>query len=145
MEKLNVIIDKKNVQRAKNFRKPIRKLMKWEFVVFHALLIAASAYSSNGVRLWREEGYKKGGRGGISGKRSGLSEQVDFSKYMWLRRFKEIKSLLPLITIDESKKDTDDWYKFKTKVEEYIEKRKKVMYASHILVFDESMSAFIPR
>ena len=46
---------------------------------------------------------------------------------------------------DEYVKETDDWWKSKGQVESYIDRRKEHLFASHILVFDESICAFIPR
>ena len=42
-------------------------------------------------------------------------------------------------------KETDDWWRFKSRVEKINVSRKKKVFKSHIFVFDESMSAFIPR
>ena len=76
--------------------------------------------------------------------RKGLSDQVDFSKYMRLWRFKEIKRYVPIIMEDETMKD-DDWWKFKRRVEMFNKKRQSGIATSHVLVFDESMCAFVPR
>ena len=114
--------------------------MKAEFIIFHALLIGASVHSSQGVRLWREDMFGKSKK-----VKRGLSEQVDFSKYMRLWRFKEIKRYIPLIMEDKNKKDNDDWWRFTSRVDMYNKNRSTNLPASHILVFDESMSAFIPR
>jgi hypothetical protein len=46
---------------------------------------------------------------------------------------------------DETRKDRDDWWQFSTQIESFNKKRKEGLYASHVLVFDESMSAFVPR
>ena len=75
----------------------------------------------------------------------GLSEQVDFSKYMRLWRFKEIERCIPLIMEDKNKKDNDDWWRFTSRVNMYNKNRSTNLPVSHILVFDESMSAIIPR
>ena len=71
---------------------------------------------------------------------------VDFGKYMKLWRFKEIKHFVPQLMEDKDlKEEGDDWWKFKTFVNKIAENRKEHFSASHVLVFDESMSAFIPR
>ena len=77
---------------------------------------------------------------------AGLSEKVDFSKYITLWRFKDIKQYVPIITMeDETMKESDDWWRFKGREELYNKKRQSEINISHILVFDESMSVFIPR
>ena len=71
---------------------------------------------------------------------------VDFGKYMKLWRFKEIKYFVPQIMEDEELKEKgDDWWKFKSFVTKTNENRKENLAASHVLVFDESMSAFVLR
>ena len=75
-----------------------------------------------------------------------FSEQVDFGKYMKLWRFKQIKLFIPFIMVDENmKSEGDDWYKCKQRVNDYIKKRATTLFVSHVITFDESMSAFIPR
>ena len=145
LDRLNEAIRKDNVERKKKFQRPIRTVTKAEFIIFHALLIGSSVHSAQGVRLWKEDSLL-----GINGKnekkqRVGLSEKVDFSKYMRLWRFKEIKRYVPIIMEDETMKESDDWWRFKGRVELYNKKRQSEVNTSHILVFDESMSAFIPR
>ena len=63
---------------------------------------------------------------------------------MRLWRFKEIKRYVPIIMEDETMK-VDDWWKFKGQVEMFNKKRQSEITTSHILVFDKSMSAFVPR
>ena len=58
---------------------------------------------------------------------------------MRLWRFREIKSYVPVIMEDY------DWWKFKGQVEMFNKRRQSKINSSHILVFDESMSAFVPR
>ena len=60
-------------------------------------------------------------------------------------RFKEIKQFVPQVMEDESMKEDDDWWQFKKRVELFCEKNKDLYYGSSIFIFDESMSAFIPR
>lgn len=140
LEKLDSAIIKENLERKTRYQRPIRTVTKAEFIIFHALLIGASVHSSQGVRLWREDMFGKSKK-----VKRGLSEQVDFSKYMRLWRFKEIKRYIPLIMEDKNKKDNDDWWRFTSRVNMYNKNRSTNLPASHILVFDESMSAFIPR
>ena len=60
-------------------------------------------------------------------------------------RFKEIKSFIPEIMVDAERRAHDDWWRFSAQVENYGQRRKDRVLASHVLVFDESMSAFVPR
>ena len=46
---------------------------------------------------------------------------------------------------DESIKEEQDWWMFKKYVDKFNERRKSVILSSHVKVFDESMSAYIPR
>ena len=72
-------------------------------------------------------------------------ERIDYGKYMKAWRFKELKAYIPTVMEDDSKKDNDDWWRFKTRVEAWNDTRKKKLFSSFVLVFDESMSAFVPR
>ena len=144
LNKLNEGISKDNVERKKKFQRPIRTVTKAEFIIFHALLIGASVHSEQGGCLWKEDFLRGNNSKNQKKQRVGLSDQVDFSKYMRFWRFKEIKPYIPIIMEDETMKD-DDWWKFKGQVEMLNEKRQSNITTSHILVFDESMSAFVPR
>ena len=73
-----------------------------------------------------------------------FANKIDYGKYMKVWRFKELKMYIPKVMEDEGLKETDDWWKFKTRVN-WNEKRKMELYTSFVLVFNESMSAFIPR
>ena len=65
--------------------------------------------------------------------------------FMGLWRFKEIKSFVPEIMVDAERKERDDWWRFSAQVERNGQRRKVRVLASHVLVFDESISAFVPR
>ena len=64
---------------------------------------------------------------------------------MKLWRFKQIKDIIPMIMEDKELEDIDDWWKLKTRVNSYIRSRKEIVYASHFLVFDESMGTSVRR
>ena len=49
---LNDIIGKDNFKQNDNDQKPIRKVTKAEFIIFHSLFIAASAHTGHGGKLW---------------------------------------------------------------------------------------------
>ena len=59
--------------------------------------------------------------------------------------FEEIKQHIPGVMQDESIKVSDDWWRFKRRLEMLNAKMAKIYHVSSVLVFDESMSAFIPR
>ena len=46
---------------------------------------------------------------------------------------------------EERRKEIDEWWRFKTRVENFNKIRKHHIFTSHILVFNESMSVFLPR
>ena len=75
-----------------------------------------------------------------------MSSNADFGKYMKLWRFKELRSVVPKIMEDLTLKEQgDDWWQFKPRAQMFNNNWKYHIYTSHILVFDESMSAYIPR
>ena len=129
------------ILREKNhIRKVSEKLKKSEYIIFHAILIAASAYLDQDEALWQTgDGSEK------KNMRRGLSDSVDFGKFMKCWRFRQIKKYIAEVMEDHSMKEIDDWWRFKSRVENFNMSRKKKVFKSHIFVFDESMSAFIPR
>ena len=60
-------------------------------------------------------------------------------------RFKQIRQYIPEVMADKSKEETDSWWKFSTRVAKFNSKQKQLLKSSHVLVFDELMSAFVPR
>ena len=78
--------------------------------------------------------------------RKKLSTNADFDTYMKLWRFKELRAFVPKIMEDHTlKEEGDDWWRFKSRMNSFNNSRKKSIHASHNLIFDESMSAYIPR
>ena len=134
--RLNGVIEKENIERRKNYQKPIKKVYKFEYLRFLALLIAASQYSKQGTRLWKSSNQKN---------LEGFSETVDFSKYMKEWRFKQLRQFIPRVMFDYGKKEEDDWWQFSTRVQNFNEVRQNNIKISCVRVLDESMSAFIPR
>lgn len=112
-----------------------------EYIMFHALLIAASAYAGRGEPLWRKEYYRNQSKRA----KRGVSETNDFGEYMKLWRFEQIKTYIPEVMEDENLKGKDDWWRITSRINELNEKRLRTLMMSHILVFDESMSAYVPR
>ena len=43
------------------------------------------------------------------------------------------------------KESEGDWWPFKQRIADFNESRRELMYSSRILVFDESMSSYMPR
>ena len=60
-------------------------------------------------------------------------------------RFNEIQLFIPHAMSDETRKEADDWRQFSTKIDAFNKRRKDVLFASHVLAFDELMCAFLPR
>ena len=139
--KLNNIIERDNIKRKENYQRPIKKVEKSEYLMFHALMIASSAYSGQGETLWLREYYKNK----TKKRRIGLLQAVDFGEYLKLWRFDQIKMYIAEVMEDPNLKDSDDWWRFKSRVDLFNRKRILGLMMSHILVFDESMSAFVPR
>ena len=94
-------------------------------------------HNGKGESLWHESRGKK--------QKKCLSGNSDFGLDMKLWRFKEIRQYIASIMEDNQKKEIDDWWRFSAWVDKCNVHRKRKVYASHILVFDESMSAFTPR
>ena len=63
-------------------------------------------------------------------------------KIWWFKQLKHIVSRIA--ECDELRKVGDDWWRFKRWVMVFNRKRKRI-FSSLIFVFDESMSAFVPR
>ena len=134
--RLNGVIEKENIEKRKNYQKAIKKVYKFEYLRFLALLIATSQYSKQGTRLWKSSNQKN---------LEGFSETVDFSKYMKEWWFKQLRQFIPGVMFDYSKKEEDDWWKFSTRVQNFNKVRQNNIKISCVRVLDESMSAFIPR
>ena len=64
---------------------------------------------------------------------------------MKLYRFKQFRKYLPFIFENDSLKEVDPWWKFKTAVNSFNAIRKERCISSYLKVFDESMSAWRPR
>ena len=134
---INIAIVKENHNRKERYQRCIRKITKSEYVIFTGLMIGAAVHIDNGEKLWDTASKKK--------QKKSLSQNIDYGNYMKLWRFKEIKSFVPEIMVDAERKERDDWWRFSAQVEKYGQRRKDRVLASHVLVFDESMSAFVPR
>ena len=137
LEKINKRLDKENKERKGKYQRPIKTVSKKELVMFYALLLAASVFQDNGYNLWSNGATKK--------RKASFSNKLDFGVYMKLWRFKEIKLFIACIMEEEEMKLTDDWWKARKMLNGFIDKRKGNIFVSHMLVFDESMSAFVPR
>ena len=140
IEKMTVIVTKENIERKRRFQRAIKIVTKAEFMIFHALMIGAAMHHMTGTTLWKKKQFGKNNT-----VRKSLAPEIDLSMYMMEWRFKEIKSLVPRLMEDQSLKDSDDWWRFKGRVNSFNKKSKDLFAASSVMVFDESMSAFIPR
>ena len=101
-------------------------------------MISSSIHNINGESLWHDNTRNPKSK-------KGMMEFSDFGVHMKLWRFEEIKQYVPQVMEYVSLKEVDDWWKYKSWVKRSVENRKKSIFASHILVFDETMSAFVPR
>ena len=120
--------------------RPIGQVTKGEFIVFNALMIGSSVFAQSGQNLWNTN-YMNNTK-----VRAKLSTNADFGQYMKLWRFKELRAFIPKIMEDHTLKEQgDDWWQFKLRMNIFNESRKKHTNASHNLIFDESMSTYIPR
>ena len=138
IERLTVIVVNENIERKRRFQRSIKIVTKAEFMIFHALIIGAAMHPMTGTTLWKKKHFGKKNK-----VRKSLSPEIDFSIYMMEWRFKEIKSLIPRLMEDQSLKDSDDWWRFKGRIKSFNKKSKDLFAASSVMVFDESMSAFI--
>ena len=108
LEKLNMKITAENVKNKQSYKRVIRVVTRAEYIIFHALLIASSGHIFQGEKLWKDN------RGNGKKKRRGLSNDVDFGKYIKWWRFKQIKFFIPFVMEDTEMKNSDvDWWKFK--------------------------------
>lgn len=140
LDKLNEAIVLDNENRRQNYQRVIRMVSKVEYIKFHALLIGATAYSEIGERLWASDVQNVRKK-----RRNGLSRRVDFGKYMKQWRFKQIRQYIPAVMEDKTIKEIDDWWRFASRVTKFNNVRKNLLKSSHVHVFDESMSAYVPR
>ena len=61
-------------------------------------------------------------------------------------QFKQIKYFVPIVMKDTTMRDDGvDWWKFKDHVIKHNETKKQKLCDSHVFVFDESLSALVPR
>ena len=136
---LQHIINCENKKRREKHLRPIRQVTKGEFIIFNALMIGSSVFAQSGQNLWNTDEKK-------NKVRTKLSTNANFGKYMKLWRFKELRAFIPKIMEDRTLKEKgDDWWQFKARMDLFNNSRKKHIRASHNLIFDESMSAYIPR
>ena len=70
---------------------------------------------------------------------------VDFGEHMKQWRFRQVMNYIAQVMEHHKIRETDDWWKFKERVNLFNKKRKTSCRASHVAVFDESMSAYVPR
>jgi hypothetical protein len=60
-------------------------------------------------------------------------------------RWKEFRRFFPDIFADETRKETDVWYKFSAAIDEFNEIREKLICGSRWISVDETMCAWKPR
>ena len=140
LERINNAIRKENTKNKESYKRSIRLVRKDEYFIFHALMIASIMYVQQGAMLWKDA------RKNINKRREGFTDDIDFGKYMKWWRFKQIKYFVPIVMEDTKMRDDGvDWWRFKDHIIKHNDNKKEKIRASHVLVFDESMSSFIPR
>ena len=133
LAKFNEAVDKGNKGRS---GREVRKFNGFEFIVGHAILIAATCYSVIGCKLWNSNVDDE------DDDWETILECPGFEKYMKLYRFKQFRKYLPFIFANDSLKKVDPWWRFKTAVDSFNSIRKERCISSHLKVLDESMSAW---
>ena len=103
-----------------------------EFWVFWGLMLYSSVEKAKG-KIWEKN----------SGE--GQKEAINMSKFMSQSRFKMIRSHVPFMCADESRKNTDPWWQIVGLIEAFNNNRKEVMQSGLYQVEDESMSGLRPR
>ena len=140
LERINIAIGDENTKNKESYKRSIRLVEKDEYYIFHALMIASIMYVQQGAMLWKDA------RKNMKKRREGFSGDIDFGKYMKWWRFKQIKYFVPIVMEDTTMRDEGvDWWHFKDHIIKHNENKKQIIRASHVLVFDESLSSFIPR
>ena len=54
VQTINNFITDKNARRKEKYQRPIKKISKSEFIIFNALVIAATAYNKRRFNLWAD-------------------------------------------------------------------------------------------
>ena len=140
LERINIAIDTENTKNKESYKRTIRSVNKDEYFIFHALMIASMMYVQQGSALWKEA------RKNLKKRRVGFSDEIDFGEYMKWWRFKQIKYFVPIVMEDTTMQaDGVDWWRFKDHIIKHNENKKQKIRSSHVHVFDESLSSFIPR
>ena len=140
IEKMNASIEAANNDAKEIHKRVIREVSTSEFLIFHALLIGATVHFQQGEKLWHSNNTNK------RKERKGLSEVVDFGKWMKWLRFKQIKQFVSKVMEDNMMKTTNvDWWQIKNRILKHNFHKRTLLSASHVLIFDESISGYIPR
>ena len=122
----------------------IKPISESEFFTFFGIIILSGAMGKGGSLLFEKE---------MDRQKEGVFRMtpcINFSPYMGLRRFEDIKAYFPLAFADFDKKDPldpnhDPWYMISRLIDDFNNNRKKGVAASVIKVLDELMSAWRPR
>ena len=137
---LNSIIKKVNIQQKEEYKRSVERSKKSECAPFHALMIASSSYSDKIDTLWAEEKYVH-----KSKTRRSILVNENFGKYMKQWRCRKIINYMSQVMDNHETRETDNWWRFQKRFQLFNKKRMLNYELSHVLVFDESMSVFVPR
>ena len=55
IEKINEVTQNENKKRKERYQRVHHEINKQEYIIFHALIIGASAYAEQGDRLWSDD------------------------------------------------------------------------------------------
>ena len=112
----------------------MREITDHEFWVWWGIIIAARIEGRIGTDMMWDRSDPEG-----------YGTKVDMTKYMTKSRFKDIRSMIPYLFADESRKPDDSCWKFSKAVDDYNKHRADTVLASFLKVMDETMSAYRPQ
>ena len=137
LDKMNEHRKKMNDLNESRRHVKVKPFIRQEFWTFWGLILASRVVGDEiGEKMWqskRSEGL------------SGDEKHFDASKYMSLKRFKEMKTAIPHMYADETRKQEDPWWQVILAIEQFNENRSRTVASSNVNVMDESMSAFKPQ
>lgn len=113
-------------------RKLIKPISEHEFWVFWGLILLARIEGRCG-NLWD------------SGVAEGMERKVNVKCHMIEYRFKDIRSYIPYLFADTTRKGEDEWWQVSKGIDDFNLNRQNTIFSGLVKVFDESMSAYCPQ
>ena len=126
--------EKKNAtRRASSARvRVVKEVSEQEFWIFWGLIIVGRIMGRKGD-LWDKI------------EPEGEEPRIDYSKHMTAMYHRDIRSFVPYLFADPTKKRTDPWWQISKLIDGYNANRRETVCSSNLHVLDESMSAFRPQ